>query len=84
MSHRLLVGALVLLAAAAATAQAPLPKAAAPAAKTWTPPKTPWGDQDLQGIYTSDDLMDTPIERPSEFGSRLYFTEKELAGILLC
>src|SRR5436853_7681556 len=45
----------------------------------WTPPRTPWGDPDLQGIYTSDDLMDTPIERPAEFGPRLYFTEEELA-----
>ena len=70
--------ALVLLAAAAA-GQAPLSKAAAPAAKTWTPPRTPWGDPNLQGIYTSDDLMDTPIERPAELGSRLYFTEEELA-----
>ena len=50
----------------------------APTGKNWAPPKTPWGDPDLQGIYTSDDLMDTPIERPVEFGNRLYFTEKEL------
>ncbi len=41
----------------------------APAGKNWAPPKTPWGDPDLQGIYTSDDLMDTPIERPVEFGA---------------
>src|SRR5215475_12734220 len=45
----------------------------------WKPPKTPWGDPDIQGIYTSDDLMDTPLERPAEFGLRLYFTEEELA-----
>ena len=51
----------------------------APAAKTVTPPKTPWGDPDLQGIYVSDDLMDTSLERPAEFGERLYFTEDELA-----
>src|SRR5437773_9262689 len=51
----------------------------APAGKNWAPPKTPWGDPDLQGIYTSDDLMDTPIERPAELGTRLYFTEAELA-----
>src|SRR5437870_10769500 len=51
----------------------------APTGKNWAPPKTPWGDPDLQGIYTSDDLMDTPIERSAEFGLRLYFTEEELA-----
>jgi len=37
------------------------------------------GDPDLQGIYTSDDYMDTPLERPTAFGERLYFTEEELA-----
>jgi len=51
----------------------------APAVTTWTPPKTPWGDPDLQGIFTSDDYMDTPLERPAAFGERLYFTENELA-----
>jgi hypothetical protein len=57
---------------------APVAKTA-PTAETWTPPKTPWGDPDLQGIYTSDDFMDTPLERPTAFGERLYFTEEELA-----
>src|SRR4249919_3281536 len=59
------------------------PAATAPAAKTtaetWTPPKTPWGDPDLQGVFTSDDYMDTPLERPTAFGERRYFTEEELA-----
>jgi len=50
-----------------------------PAGETWTPPKTPWGDPDLQGIYTSDDYMNTPLERPTAYGERLYFTEGELA-----
>src|SRR2546428_13966474 len=52
----------------------------APTGKNWAPPKTPWVYPDLQGIYTRDDLMDTPIERPVEFGTRIYFTEKELEG----
>jgi hypothetical protein len=51
----------------------------ASAAEAWTPSKTPWGDPDLQGIYTSDDFIDTPLERPARFGDRLYFTEEELA-----
>ena len=68
MRHRLLISIMMLaLAPVYAAAQA-----------RWTPPKTPWGDPDIQGIYTSDDLMDTPIERPAEFGLRLYFTEAEL------
>jgi len=65
---------------AASYAQPSQPAAAtAPAVKAWTPPKTPWGDPDLQGIYTSDDYMDTPLERPAAFGDRLYFTDRELA-----
>src|SRR5258708_26899227 len=62
---------------APAAATAPAAKTT-PTAETRTPPKTPWGDPDLQGIYTSDDYMDTPLERPTAFGERLYFTEEEL------
>ena len=47
--------------------------------KTWTQPKTPWGDPDLQGTWTSDDCIGTPMNRPANLGNRLYFTEQELA-----
>ena len=54
--------------------------AAAPA-KTWTPPKTPWGDPDLQGNYTNKYETSTPFERPTQFeGRRLEdVTAQELA-----
>src|SRR5215467_9071402 len=52
---------------------------AASASKTWAQPKTPWGDPDLQGTWTSDDCIRTPLNRPAQFGNRLYFTEQELA-----
>jgi hypothetical protein len=55
------------------------PKAAAPAAKSWVVPKTPWGDPDMQGTWTSDDCIGTPMNRPANLGDKLYFTEKELA-----
>lgn len=45
----------------------------------WNAPKTPWGHPDLQGIWTSDDLHDVPLERPKEFGTRRFLTEDELA-----
>jgi hypothetical protein len=64
-----------------ATAQpvvAQAPKAAS-AAKTWVQSKTQWGDPDLQGTWTSDDCIGTPMDRPANFGNRLYFTEQELA-----
>ena len=37
---------------------------------SFTPPKTPWGDPDLQGIYTNKDEANTPLERPDEFKGR--------------
>jgi hypothetical protein len=49
------------------------------AAPTWAHPKTPWGDPDLQGTWTSDDCIGTPMNRPAKFGNRLYYTEQELA-----
>jgi hypothetical protein len=75
--------AIVVLTALPAFAQTPKPAPAAPkataAAKTWTPPKTPWGDPDLQGTWTSDDCIGTPLNRNDQFGDRLYYTEQELA-----
>jgi hypothetical protein len=60
---------------------APASKSATPAksAKSWTQPKTPWGDPDLQGTWTSDDCIGTPLNRPVNLGDRLYYTEQELA-----
>ncbi len=33
-------------------------------ADTWTPPRTPWGEPDLQGIWTYATL--TPLQRPRQ------------------
>jgi len=40
--------------------------------------KTPWGDPDLQGTWTSDDTWGVPFERPKNFGTRATLTEDEL------
>ena len=40
------------------------------AAQTWTPPRTPWGDPDLQGNYSNKYEQGTPFERPAEFDGR--------------
>ena len=37
--------------------------------------KTPWGEPDLQGIWT--DEFDTPFQRPAKFASQEYFTEAQ-------
>src|SRR5678816_504987 len=48
-------------------------------AKTYAGPKTPWGDPDLQGTWTSDDCIGTPMNRPANLGDKLYLTEQEIA-----
>ncbi len=49
------------------------------AGKSWVQPKTQWGDPDLQGTWTSDDCIGTPLNRPANLGDRGYYTEQELA-----
>ena len=47
--------------------------------KTWTPTRTPWGQPDLQGIWTIETI--TPIERPVEFAGKEFLTEQEAAAL---
>ena len=70
------VASIFVLTASPAVAQAP---PAPSAGKNWVHPKTPWGDPDLQGTWTSDDCIGTPMNRPANFGNRPYYTEQELA-----
>ena len=53
-------------------AQAPKPAASAskPLPQADTPPRTPWGDPDLQGNYTNVYENGTPLERPDQFAGR--------------
>jgi hypothetical protein len=46
-------------------------------AQTYTPPKTSWGDPDLQGIWPGN--MGVPMQRPATFGERATLTEDEFA-----
>ena len=48
--------------------------------KKWTPPKTSWGDPDLQGVWTSDDFYGVPFERPAQYGTRNMLTDEEYAA----
>jgi hypothetical protein len=67
----LMIGAAALTMAIPTFAQAPArpaePKAAA---KAYAAPKTPWGDPDLQGIYTNKDENGIPLERPSQLAGK--------------
>jgi hypothetical protein len=43
-------------------------------------PRTPWGDPDLQGTYTSDNSIGVPFERPTQYGERAMLTDEEYAA----
>ena len=43
----------------------------------YSPPKTPWGDPDLQGLWPGD--MGVPMQRPADFGDRTVLTDAEFA-----
>jgi hypothetical protein len=76
----LAVAALPLAAQTAAASKATSATSASASAKNFTAPKTPWGDPDLQGTWTSDDTWGVPMARPKHYGDRLYLTEDELAA----
>ena len=39
-------------------------------AKGFVTPKTPWGDPDISGVFTTKDEANTPFERPEEWAGR--------------
>jgi hypothetical protein len=49
-------------------------------AQSGGPPRTPWGDPDLQGTYTSDNSIGVPLERPTQYGTRAVLSEEEYAA----
>src|SRR2546428_839977 len=65
--------------AAAQTAPAASKAGTAQSAKSWTPPRTPWGEPDLQGTYSNRTV--TPFERPANVGGREFYTREEVAAL---
>jgi hypothetical protein len=43
-------------------------------------PRTPWGDPDLQGVWSSDDTANIPRDRPQQFGTRMYQNDEEFGA----
>jgi hypothetical protein len=74
-------GAAVFLVASASAAIGQTRVATKPRApETWVQPRTPWGDPDLQEIWSTEDLRDIPYERPDEFAGRLLLNDEEFAA----
>src|SRR5580692_8581283 len=55
------------------SAQSPTASSAVPTLKT------PWGEPDLQGIWT--DETDTPLQRPAKYANQEFFTEAQRAEL---
>jgi len=50
---------------------------ALPQTKSWTPPKTPDGQPDLQGVWSNASII--PLERPKDLAGKQSFTADEIA-----
>ena len=46
----------------------------------YTVPRTPWGDPDLQGVWSSDDTAGVPMARPVDLGNNLYQSDEQWAA----
>lgn len=53
-------------------------------AKGFVPPKTPWGDPDISGVFDTSPEANTPLERPDEWAGRRMddITPAELAAAI--
>src|SRR3984957_6234788 len=78
--------AVFIAAAVSAAISLPVTRISAQAPPPYPPPpagegregvalKTPWGEPDLQGIWT--DEFDTPLQRPAKYANREFFTEAQ-------
>jgi hypothetical protein len=54
------------------------PAAAQSRQTTWSE-RTPWGDPELQGEWTSEGEYGVPLERPAQYGTRPFLTDAEYA-----
>jgi hypothetical protein len=68
------------LAAVPVAGQAPAPATkTAKSSKVWTPPRTPWGDPDIEGVWTSDSVRGIPTQRPAELAGKAELSDEEFA-----
>jgi hypothetical protein len=90
MSHRVLasqgasviviaVGLLAPVRVAGQTRAAEATETKPATANTWTPPRTPYGQPDLQGVWLSNSA--TPLERPKALEGRQFLTDEEMTEL---
>ena len=66
--------------AAPGSAQAPAQvstKAVKAVKSTYIVPRTSWGDPDLQGLWPATDMINVPMQRPANMGTRTELTDEE-------
>ena len=76
-----LVAGVLIVAAASATMEQQR-AAPTPAGATWAHPRTPWGDPDLEGVWTSDNNFSIPLERPAEVADKEFLDGRDLDDAL--
>jgi hypothetical protein len=71
----------IAIAVAAAVISGSVTRSAAQAQAPAAPPavKTPWGEPDLQGIWTVEN--DTPLQRPAKYAAQEFFTPEQRAEL---
>src|SRR5579863_8908956 len=79
MRYRYRPMALTVLAATAMTVCAQPVAKTATVSKAWKQPMTPWGDPDLQGVWPSTSMIQTPMERDPKLGTRAVLNDEEVA-----
>ena len=72
---------IVMCAVVALASQAPTPVVAQTDTENWTLPRTPWGDPDLQDVWSFATI--TPLERPTDLAAKTDLTDTEVAQLNL-
>src|SRR5438128_3831220 len=76
----LAIGGIIIGISLTGAAQQPAANKTVASKPAWTPPKTPWGEPDLQGIWPLNHLISTPFQRQEKYGDRRFMTDEEFAA----
>jgi hypothetical protein len=79
LSGSIVTAAIAAAAVGAAISVSVIPSSAQAPAASGAALKTPWGEPDLQGIWT--DEFDTPLQRPAQYANQEFFTEAQRAEL---